>query len=54
MLSVESIPPHARLRSRAAENLARDVEQARGFGDLRLHSTACQRLHAAPSRKRVA
>jgi hypothetical protein len=43
-----------RLRSRAAEDLARDAEQARGWGELRLHSTARQRRHANPRRKGVA
>jgi hypothetical protein len=43
-----------RLRSRAAEDLARDAEQARGRGDVRLHSTARQRRHASPARKGVA
>jgi hypothetical protein len=60
------LPPHlrevcallarglVRLRSRAAEELARDAEEARGCGDVRLHSTARQRLHANPRRKGVA
>ena len=43
-----------RLRSRAAEDLARDTEQARGRGEVRLHSTARQRRHANPRRKGVA
>ena len=43
-----------RLRSRAAEDLARDAEQARGRGEVRLHSTAHQRRHANPTRKGVA
>ena len=43
-----------RLRSRAAEDLARDAEQARGRGDVPLHSTAHQRLHANPNRKGLA
>jgi len=60
------LPPHLReacailaagllrLRSRAAEDLARDADQARGCGDLRLPSTARQRLHANPNRKGLA
>jgi hypothetical protein len=60
------LPPHLRevcdllargllrLRSRAAEDLARDAEDARGTGDVRLHSTAKQRLHANPKREGVA
>ena len=60
------LPPHLRevcdllargllrLRSRAAEDLARDAEQARGRGDVRLPSTAHQRGHANPRRKGVA
>jgi hypothetical protein len=43
-----------RLRSRAAEDLARDAEQARGCGDIRLHSTGRQRRHANPKREGVA
>ena len=43
-----------RLRSRAAEDLARDAEEARESGEVRLHSTARQRLHANPKRKGVA
>ena len=54
MLRMDSIPSHLRLRSRAAAHLARDVEEARGFGDIHLHSTPRQRLHAAPRRKGVA
>ena len=62
----QHLPPHLRevcdllargllrLRSRAAEDLARDAEQARGSGELRLHSTARQRRHANPRRKGVA
>ncbi len=53
MLRMDSIPRHLRLRSRAAAHLASAVEQARGFGDIRLHSTARQRLHAVPRRKGV-
>ena len=60
------LPPHLRevcdllargllrLRSRAAEDLARDAEQVGGWGDVRLHSTARQRRHANPRRKGVA
>jgi hypothetical protein len=60
------LPPHLRevcailaagllrLRSRAAEDLARDAEEARGAGDVRLHSTARQRRHANPTRRREA
>lgn len=60
------LPPHLRevcaivaagllrLRSRAAEDLARDAEIARGAGDVRLHSTARQRLHVNPNRKGLA
>ncbi len=60
------LPPHLRevcdllargllrLRSRAAEDLARDAEQARGWGEVRLHSTAHQRRHANPRRKGAA
>jgi hypothetical protein len=60
------LPPHlrevcgilarglVRLRSRAAEDDARDAAQGRGAGDIRLHSTAEQRLHAKPNRKGLA
>ena len=60
------LPPHLRevcdllargllrLRSRAAEDLARGAEEARGSGEVRLHSTARQRRHANPRRKGVA
>lgn len=60
------LPPHLRevcdllargvlrLRSRAAEDLARDAEQAGGSREVRLHSTARQRRHANPDRKGVA
>lgn len=60
------LPPHLRevcailaagllrLRSRAAEDLARDAEEAGGVGDVRLHSTARQRRHANPRREGVA
>ncbi len=62
----QHLPPHlrevcgilaralVRLRSRAAENDARDAEIARGAGDIRLHSTPRQRLHANPNRKGLA
>jgi hypothetical protein len=43
-----------RLRSRAAEDLVRVGEEARGSGDIRLHSTARQRRHANPRKKGVA
>lgn len=57
------LPPHLRevcdilargllrLRSRAAEDHARDAETALGVGEFRLHSTARQRRHANPIRK---
>ena len=60
------LPPHlrevcgilargqVRLRSRVAEDEARDAEIARGVGDVPLHSTAKQRLHANPNRKGLA
>jgi len=60
------LPPHlrevcgilaralVRLRSRDAKDDARDAAQARGAGDIRLHSTAHQRLHANPNRKGLA
>ena len=60
------LPPHLReisnllargllrLRSRAAENLARDAAQVEARGDVRLHSTARQRRHANPNRKGLA
>ena len=62
----QHLPPHLRevcdilargvlrLRSRAAEDLARDAEDARGSGEVRLHSTARQRRHANPKREGVA
>lgn len=62
----QQLPPHlrevcsilaaglVRLRSRAAEDDARDEEIGRGAGDFRLHSTARQRLHANPNRKGLA
>ena len=43
-----------RLRSRNAEDLARDAEEVRGVGDIRLHSTARQRRHVNPRREGVA
>jgi hypothetical protein len=60
------LPPHlrevcgilarglVRLRSRAAEDYAREAEIARGLGDIRLHSAASERLHANPNRKGLA
>jgi len=60
------LPPHLRevcdllargllrLRSRAAEDLARDAQEAREAGEVRLHSTARQRRHANPKREGVA
>ena len=60
------LPPHLRevcdllargllrLRSRAAEDLARDAAQVEARGDIRLHSTARQRRHANPNRKGLA
>jgi hypothetical protein len=60
------LPPHLRevcdllargllrLRSRAAEDLARDAEEARGSGEVRLHFLARQRRHANPKREGVA
>ena len=60
------LPPHlreicailavglVRLRSRAAEDHARDAEIARGGGEIRLHSTARQRRHANPNTKGLA
>ena len=62
----QHLPPHlrevcsilaaglVRLRSRVAEDEARDAEIARGTGDSRLHSTAHQRLDANPNRKGLA
>ena len=44
----------ARLRSRNAEDVERDADQARGAGEVRLHFTAHQRLHANPNRKGLA
>jgi hypothetical protein len=61
-----NLPPHlrevcsilaaglVRLRSRAVEDLARDAAQVGEGGDIRLHSTAWQRLHANPNRKGLA
>ena len=60
------LPPHlrevcsilaaglVRLRSHAAEEAARDARQVGEGGDIRLHSTAWQRLHANPNRKGLA
>jgi len=60
------LPPHlrevcailaaglVRLRSRDAEDHARDAEIARGLGDIPLHFTAMQRLYAKPNRKGLA
>jgi len=60
------LPPHlrevcgilarglVRLRSRDAEDHAREAEIARGLGDIPLHFTARQRLHANPNRKGLA
>ena len=60
------LPPHlrevcsilarglVRLRSRDAEDDARDAEIARGTGEVRLHSTARQRRYANPKREGVA
>jgi hypothetical protein len=57
------LPPHLRelcnllargllrLRSRVAEDLARDAKEAGGLGDIRLHSSARQRRHANPARE---
>ena len=49
-----SRPTGLRLRSRDAEDHARDAEIARGGGEVRLHFTARQRLHANPKRKGLA
>lgn len=60
------LPPHLRevcdilargilrLRSRVAEDLARDAAQVELAGDIRLHSTARQRRHANPRREGIA
>ena len=60
------LPPHlrevcrilatglVRLRSRAAEDHARDAARVEAHGDIRLHSTGKQRLHANPNRKGLA
>ena len=62
----DHLPPHLRevcailaaglmrLRSRAAEDHARDAAQLEARGDIPLHSTAHQRLHANPNRKGLA
>ena len=64
--SMGHLPPHLRdvcailaagllrLRSRTAEDLARDASEASGAGDIRLHSNARQRRHANPTRKGLA
>jgi hypothetical protein len=43
-----------RLRSRIAAESANTPAEARARGDIRLHSTARQRVHANPKRKGVA
>ena len=43
-----------RLRSRTAVEIADALTEGRERGDIRLHSTARQRLHANPKRKGVA
>ncbi len=60
------LPPHlrevcsilaaglVRLRSHDAADREGDANQARGPGDIPLHSTARQRLHAKPNRKGLA
>ena len=60
------LPPHlrevcgilaaglVRLRSRAAEADVQNTDQARGLGEVRLHSTAHQRLHANPNKEGLA
>lgn len=60
------LPPHlrevcsilarglVRLRSRDAEDDARNAEIAREAGEVRLHYTAHQRPHANPNRKGLA
>ncbi len=60
------LPPHlrevcailakglVRLRSRDAEEATQDAAEARGSGEVHLHSTAHQRLHASPRRKGLA
>jgi len=40
-----------RLRSSTGEETARRAEPAWGSGDIRLHSTARQRLHVLPNRE---
>jgi hypothetical protein len=62
--SLHHMPPHLRevcsilaagllrLRSRTAEDLARDAEQARGSGDVPLHSTARQSVCVTPKTRR--
>jgi hypothetical protein len=60
------LPPHlrevcsilaaglVRLRSRVAEEDAQNARQVGEGGEIRLHSTAWQRLHANPNRKGLA
>jgi len=60
------LPPHlrevcailakglVRLRSRDAAEPALPADEARGSGEVRLHSTARQRRHANPRRKGLA
>ena len=43
-----------RLRSRTTEECAQSSAEGRERGDIRLHSTARQRVHANPKRKGVA
>ncbi len=62
--SLIHLPPHLRdvctilaagvlrLRSRTAEDLARDAEQARGSGDVPLHFTEDQSVCVTPKRRR--
>ena len=45
---------YLRLHSRIAEETTRQPVAAWGSGDIHLHSTARQRLHANPKRKGVA
>ncbi|GGG46475.1 hypothetical protein FK498_08670 [Elioraea sp. Yellowstone] len=64
--ALQHLPPHLRevcallaagllrLRSRAAEELARDAAEARDRGEVRLHSAPWQRRHANPTRRRQA
>ena len=60
------LPPHlrevcgilaaglVRLRSHDAEDDVQNSDQARGAGEVRLHSTAHQRRHANPNREGLA